>query len=110
MFVANGATLTIDANGGFPVINGGELENDGTTNYTSTLNPLEFDNGADIYNTGLFDIQTDTTIKVGRPSSVSGATSESRTSVVPRASTAASPGTRSTPSVVALPSSSTSGR
>jgi uncharacterized repeat protein (TIGR01451 family) len=61
LFVGNGATLTIDANGGFPII-AGKLENDGTTIYDSTLNPLELDNSGEIYNTGLFDIQTDVKI------------------------------------------------
>ena len=62
-FVANGATLTIDALTGFPIINDGEIFNDGTLIYNSTTNPLELDNGADIYNnTGLFDIQTDVKI------------------------------------------------
>jgi uncharacterized repeat protein (TIGR01451 family) len=61
-YVQNGATLTIDATGGFPIINGGEIANDGTLIYNSTLNALEIDNAGDIYNTGTFDIQTDVKI------------------------------------------------
>ena len=60
--VDGGATLTIDAANGPPTLSAGNLQNDGTVNYTSA-GPNDLQTlGATITNNGLFDIQTNQSI------------------------------------------------
>jgi uncharacterized repeat protein (TIGR01451 family) len=65
--VASGATLTIDCANGNAVLNGAQLTNDGTVDYTATTssgNDLTLTGGY-IANNGLFDIQTNQPIVAG---------------------------------------------